>query len=100
MHVYPRRKKSLKKKEKKSIVEYGIYGIAILAPAMTIPQFIAVWVDRNTQGVSVLTWTAYAVAAIFWLCYGLVRREKPIILANVGLVAVDILIVIGVLLAQ
>lgn len=95
--MYPNKKRK-EKSERKGFIDIAIYGIAILAPSMTIPQLYAVWMQRDVKGVSLITWMAYAVAAAFWLSYGLVKKDRPIIFANVGLMVIDILIVAGVLL--
>lgn len=101
MHVYPRRHHaSHKARAKKSVLDLMIYAIAILSPIMTLPQVLQIWVDRNTQGLSVITWGAYFFFALFWLFYGLRHHEKPIILSNVLMGALYIVIVTGVLLYQ
>lgn len=54
--------------------------MGVIGPVMTLPQVYAVWVLKQAEGVSVLTWASYVGTNLFWIAYGLVHREKPIIL--------------------
>ena len=77
------------------IADNLIYLGGILGPIVTIPQLIEIWLNKNASGVSVISWTAYLVGAIFWLFYGLVHKERPIIFTYGIWIIIDILIVIG-----
>jgi len=79
-------------------MDRAIYVIAILGPVMTIPQIIKIWLHKNAAGVSAISWSSYLVIAVFWLIYGFMHKEKPIILANILLIIINIIIVIGTLL--
>ena len=74
-----------------------MYAIALIAPIMTIPQLLQVWVQRQTQGVSLDTWGAYAFVSGLWFVYGILHKDKIIILANILLLVLDSTIVIGVI---
>lgn len=82
----------------KHYIDKMIYPIALISPLMTIPQLIEIWTTRQVQGVSFITWLAYGVVNAFWIYYGIVHKEKPIIVADVLLFLLDASIVIGVLL--
>ncbi len=99
-HVFytPHKNNKFKNKEKHHVIDKLIYLIAIAAPLMTIPQLLEVWTQRKTQGVSLLTWGAYAAVSFLWVVYGLFHKEKPIILTNLLLFLLDFSIVLGVLL--
>lgn len=72
-----------------------IYVIATFGPVMTIPQLIKIWVEKNAIGVSALTWSAYLIVAIFWLIYGKMHNEKPIIYSSILWIIAESLVVIG-----
>ena len=74
-----------------------MYVVAIIAPVMTIPQLMQVWVRKQSQGVSLLTWGAYAGVSVLWLIYAIIHKEKPVILSQFLMLILDFLIVIGVL---
>ena len=80
----------------KRIMDRLIYVFAVLAPILSLPQLIGIWVYRNSAGVSALTWGLLGVMAFFWLLYGIMHREKPIILTNVLWIIFDAAIVIGI----
>ena len=80
------------------LIDELIYVVAFMGPLMTIPQVITIWLERKVEGISIITWSSYAVLSIFWISYGLIHKEKPIILANVLFLFVNTTIVIGVLI--
>ena len=79
-------------------VDKMIYVVVFLAPALTIPQVLDIWVGKDASGVSGFTWATYIFTDIFWLVYGFLHREKPIILSSVIWISMQILIVVGTLL--
>lgn len=87
-----------KKQNPKHYLDKLIYLIALIAPIMTLPQILEIWMTHRTQGISLLTWGAYAGVSALWICYGLQHEEKPIILTNLLLFIFDTTIVMGVLI--
>ena len=85
-------------KDKNHLIDELIYVVAFIGPLMTIPQVITIWLERKVEGISIITWSSYVVLAIFWISYGLIHKEKPIILANFLFLFVNTTIVIGVLI--
>ncbi len=74
----------------------GMYLMALVTPLLTIPQLLTIWTQHQTGGVSQLTWGAYAVMSGVWLIYGLLQRQKPLILSQACLFVVDMAIVLGI----
>jgi len=72
--------------------------MAIIEPLMTLPQVYEVWINRQAEGVSLLTWSFYVIAATIWLLYGLKIKDRPIILASILWVIVESTIVIGLII--
>jgi uncharacterized protein with PQ loop repeat len=75
-----------------------VLAVGIIEPLITIPQAYTVWADKQTTGVSLLTWTGYVVAAIIWVLYGLKIKDKPIIISSAMWVLVEAAVVLGVLI--
>lgn len=75
-----------------------MYIVALIAPIMTIPQLVQVWASKQAQGVSLLTWGAYAIVSGLWMIHGITHKDKPFILTQFLLLVLDSLIVVGVLL--
>lgn len=94
-----------KKKEAEKAHEYNvrlmdklIYAIGVFGGLVFIPQLLKVWVQGNIAGVSLLSWIGMFIGSIFWEAYGIIHREKPIIIINLMYAAIQILIVIGILI--
>jgi len=78
-----------------SVVDKSIYVIAIFAVAANFPQFMNIWVEKNSAGVSIISWTGFLIGSFFWLWYGLLHKEMPIIFINFLLIIVQSAIVLG-----
>jgi len=70
--------------------------IAVAGPIMSIPQILKVWVDKATSGVSILSFSLFAIFDIPWIVYGIIHKEKPILIAYILWFIANLSIVIGV----
>jgi uncharacterized protein with PQ loop repeat len=84
--------------KRKNLMDRLIYFIAILGPVVTLPQFTKVWIDKSAIGVSFITWGSYAVISLFWLIYGLLHKERPIILSSSANLVMQLSVAIGTLI--
>jgi uncharacterized protein with PQ loop repeat len=84
--------------KKYRVLDRLVYVSAIAGPIMTLPQIYTIWIDKNTGGISVIAWATYLVNSFIWLFYGLVHKDKPIILTNSLWVMLNILIVAGIIM--
>lgn len=75
-----------------------VYFSTAFGVAFNIPQFMEVWVNKRVEGVSLVTWAGFCVGSFFWLCYGIIHKEKPIIIANSLFFSIQFLIVTGLVL--
>jgi len=105
LHHFHKRKRKYQKQEPyphpdklKRFMDKAIYFVAIFGPIMTLPQVAKIWIDKNASGVSILSWGSYLIVGIFWLIYGIMHKEKPIIIANILWIVLEIFIVIGTLI--
>ncbi len=105
LHHAHKRKRIHQKHEKyphpdnlKRFMDKAIYVVGVFGPIMTLPQVWKIWVGKNAVGVSVLSWSAYLIAAFFWLVYGLIHKEKPIIITYSLWILMEISIVAGTLI--
>jgi uncharacterized protein with PQ loop repeat len=57
--------------------------VAIVSPLVTAPQIYSIIASGSAAGVSRLTWSCFALFNIPWLVYGIVHKEKPIIVAYI-----------------
>lgn len=72
-----------------------IYVVAIVAPLFTLDQLAQIWGTHSAQGVSVVTWGAFAVFSFIWLLYGYVHNDKAIIITNILWVTFEFLVALG-----
>ena len=79
----------------KRLYDRLIYVIVILAPITNIPQLIKVWVEKDASGVSSLSWFLFSGISITWLVYGILHKDRHILLMNAALIIIQILIAVG-----
>ena len=72
--------------------------MSFVTMAMTIPQVWIVWVDRQTAGVSLLSWGAYLASVVLWFGHGLHQGDRNIYIACLGWIALDLAVILGVVL--
>lgn len=76
-------------------VDEFAYVVGVFSPLMTLPQLYTIYIEKNAAGISLVSWCAFAVGSLFWLYYGILHKEKPIIISQMLWVTCQILIVIG-----
>ena len=92
LEKYPHEDKKIK------FLDNLVLGIAIAGPIFDLPQLIKIYVDKSAQDVSFFTWFFFALFAIPWFIYGVVHKEKPIIISYALWIIVDCAIVTGIIL--
>ena len=82
----------------KKNIDQLVYFVGAVGPIMTLPQLYTVWVDQSAAGVSLITWSAYIFTAAFWITYGFIHKEKPIIFTHSCWILIHCLMVTGILM--
>jgi uncharacterized protein with PQ loop repeat len=77
-------------------MEKLLRGLSVFTMLMTVPQVLAIWIEHNAGGVSLISWVSYLIGACLWFVYGLQKGDKTIYLACVGWVLLDLAVVTGV----
>lgn len=102
LHHFHRRKRIYVKHEPyphpdkwKRMMDKLIYAVAFIGPIMTIPQVTKIWLEKNAGGISIIAWLTFAIINIFWVIYGVMHKEKPIIFSSSMLFVLNLLVVIG-----
>ncbi|MDP3966138.1 MAG: SemiSWEET family transporter [archaeon] len=90
--VYPNPNKKIR------VLDKIIYIVGIIGPAMLLPQVIKIFTSKNAEGVSFFSYAFLAIFSIIWLLYGIVHKEKPIIITNALWIVFHLLVAIGVLI--
>ena len=107
LHHFHKRKNMIKKLERypsknkfKRLMDKLIYVVAVCGPLVALPQVFQIWISKNVVGVSLITWIGFLVISLFWLTYGILHKEKPIILMNSLWIIIYSSIIAGVFLFQ
>jgi len=56
---------------------------SIIMPLTTLPQIYKIWAFQNATGISLITWTSYAILAIPLLIFSYVHKIKLIFFMNI-----------------
>tara|TARA_Y100000310_G_C20075553_1_gene531405 strand:+ start:76 stop:414 length:339 start_codon:yes stop_codon:yes gene_type:complete len=72
--------------------------IAFLVPIATIPQIWKLWVGKTAEGLSLFSWSLFMIFSIPMLTYGIVHKEKPLIIMYSLLFIAHIFMVVGILI--
>jgi len=70
-------------------------AMSLFTLLMTVPQILTIWVGRQAAGVSLLSWGAYFLSALFWFWYGVRKRDRNIYLPCIAWLALDGAVIIG-----
>jgi uncharacterized protein with PQ loop repeat len=70
-------------------------GMSVFTMIMTVPQVLAIWVNHQAAGVSILSWSAYLASAVLWLWFGIRRHDSNIYLPCLGWIALDGAVIAG-----
>ena len=82
----------------KNFLDKLIYLVGVSGPIMTLPQLYKIWIEQNASGVSLVSWSWYLIIAFIWSLYGIVHKEKPIIVTNALWIFIEIFIVLGIII--
>lgn len=87
--------KRLNRKQQKHLIKRSVLVVAIVEPALTLPQVYEIWVNHRAEGVSGLTWFLYIGAAVIWLFYGLQLKDKPLIISSILWIFMELAVAVG-----
>lgn len=71
--------------------------IAVIGPLVNVPQMFKIYTLKSAMGVSLLTFSLYAFFDIPWIAYGIVHKEKPIIIAYSLWLITNIVVIAGII---
>lgn len=79
----------------KEYMDKFIYIACIAAPLFAAPQAWKIWTQHNAGGVSLITYIGFLFINITWIIYGLLHKEKPVIILYCSLFVVNSIIAVG-----
>lgn len=72
--------------------------MGVLLPILTIPQAYSVIIEKETAGVSLVTWSFYLLSSTLFAIFGVIHKQKLLIVTYIPFVLVEAVIVIGLFL--
>jgi uncharacterized protein with PQ loop repeat len=82
----------------KRYLDNTLLVVAVIGPMMNIPQIFKIFYYQNASSISLFSFSFFALFNILWLMYGIVHREKPIIIAYILWLTTNIFIITGTIL--
>ena len=52
--------------------------ISIIYPLSAIPQIIEIWMNKNVEGVFLLTWSLFLMLTIPLIIYAIVKKDRKL----------------------
>ncbi len=80
------------------LVDMLAYTASSLSLLFTLDQARLVWFEQDASGVSPLSWLFYTISACVWFSYGLVHRDRVLIVTQSAWVVVSLIVFTGVVL--
>ena len=80
-------------------MNYALYFGLVAGICTTIsflPQVLKIWRTKSVNDISLLMFLIFTFGVVNWLIYGLIIKDKPIILANTVTLILCLLILIGI----
>jgi MtN3 and saliva related transmembrane protein len=72
-----------------TMIHYLGYFAGVLTVASFLPQVIRTWRTRHTRDLSLGMFALLVTASTLWIIYGIVIGNWPVILTNLGMVALN-----------
>ena len=79
-----------------NIISYVGFYAGFCTTIAFIPQAIKAWKSKSTKDISLLMFLIFTTGVIFWLIYGVLLSELPLVIAN----AVTLVFAISILIAK
>ena len=81
----------------KEAVRRLAYLVGIAGPFTALPQVLSIWTYHQAAGVSFWSSLGITAIAVFWLAYGVILRDGPIMFSSLLWTVLDLAIVSGVM---
>jgi uncharacterized protein with PQ loop repeat len=85
-----------KPKQRVFSIDVLAYIVSMLSLLFTVDQVRIIWVEHHPSGVSFLSWALYTISALVWFIYGVVHKDKVIVITNFLWFLFSLLVVVGV----
>ncbi|MCU4165859.1 SemiSWEET transporter [Carboxylicivirga caseinilyticus] len=74
---------------------------AVLTTSAMFPQAIRIIKTRDVHSISLLMYLANTIGIVFWLIYGVLLKEMPIIIANsIAIIPAALILILKIVLGK
>lgn len=56
--------------------------VAVAGPLALVPQVVQTLETKDVSGLSFLTWMLWTLLSVVWVAYGLLHKERPIVISQ------------------
>lgn len=71
---------------------------SVAMPLTAIPQIHLIYTTKNVSGVSLLMWVFYCVGVIPFLIFGIVHKERQLIVLNTLWLIMQLIVIAGIMM--
>jgi uncharacterized protein with PQ loop repeat len=82
------------------VIDWLMMFTAVVYPLTGVPQAVQIFTTHTAAGVSLWSWGGFMLFDIIELAYGIVHDIKPLVLTGFIWLAVDALVIAGILIYQ
>lgn len=86
----------MSKRKQRTLLDHIAAVGAFVYPLTGLPQLVLIF-RGETSGVSVISWFGFLLFSLLFFIYGVAHRIKPMIITNMLWIAIDAMIVTGVI---
>ncbi len=79
----------------KQFINKIILVVAVIQPLATIPQILTVFREHDASSISITSWLIYVMFDLLWLWYGIVNKQKAVIISAVLFSILEGIVMIG-----
>ena len=79
----------------KQVMDKLVYAVGILGPAFGTTQVYKIWTEQNASGISLAMFGPHMLFNLIWITYGILHKEKPIIMMYSLWFIINTLITVG-----
>tara|TARA_Y100000310_G_scaffold338091_1_gene426833 strand:+ start:255 stop:584 length:330 start_codon:yes stop_codon:yes gene_type:complete len=81
-----------------SILNSVISVIAVVYPLTAIPQLFEIWINRNVDGISIITWGMFLLFTLPIMVYCLLKKEMKLVLMYAFWLVIYVAVISGVMI--
>lgn len=75
-----------------------MYAVALIAPAVLVPQVYQIFAYKDVGGLSLFSAVALSCFNVLWIMYGMLHKAVPIVVANTAFFILNVASVYAILI--